>query len=45
MQTVYACEDMSRSRTGALIVFERDNRLNEALASGTQVDGLYPRSF
>jgi diadenylate cyclase len=40
MQTVYACEDMSHSRTGALIVFERDNRLNEALASGTPVDGF-----
>jgi diadenylate cyclase len=40
MQTVYACEDMSRSHTGALIVFERDNRLNEALASGTPVDGF-----
>ena len=40
MQTVYACEDMSRSRTGALIVFERTNRLNEAMASGTQVDAL-----
>ncbi len=37
-QTVYACEDMARTRTGALIVFERDNRLNEALASGTPVD-------
>ena len=40
MQTVYACEDMSRSRTGALIVFERTNRLNEAMASGTQVDAV-----
>ncbi len=40
MQTVYACEDMSKSRTGALIVFERTNRLNEAMASGTQVDAL-----
>lgn len=39
-QTVYACEDMSRSRTGALIVFERMNRLNEPLASGTQVDAI-----
>ena len=39
VETVYACEDMARSRTGALIVFERDNRLNEALASGTLVDG------
>ncbi len=38
MQTVYACEDMARARTGALIVFERDNRLNEPLASGTPVD-------
>ena len=32
-QTVYACEDMSKSRTGALIVFERNNRLNEPMAS------------
>lgn len=38
METIYACEDMSRARTGALIVFERDNRLNEALSSGTPVD-------
>ena len=38
METIYACEDMARSRTGALIVFERDNRLNEALSSGTPVD-------
>lgn len=38
MQTVYACEDMARARTGALIVFERDNRLNEPLSSGTPVD-------
>ena len=40
VETVYACEDMSRSRTGALIVFERDNRLNEALNSGTPVDAF-----
>ena len=39
-QTVYACEDMSKSRTGALIVFERTNRLNDAMASGTQIDAL-----
>lgn len=38
MQTVYACEDMARSRTGALIVFERDNRLNDVGSSGTFVD-------
>jgi len=37
-ETVYACEDMARTRTGALIVFERDNRLNEPLSSGTPVD-------
>jgi len=40
MQTVYACEDMSKSRTGALIVFERDNRLHEAMSSGTLVDAF-----
>lgn len=38
MQTVFACEAMSRSRTGALIVFERDNRLGEAINSGTMLD-------
>ena len=38
MQTVFACEAMSRSRTGALIVFERDNRLGEAINSGTILD-------
>ena len=38
MQTVYACEDMARSHTGALIVFERDNRLNEPRSSGTFLD-------
>jgi len=38
MQTVYACEDMSRSRTGALIVFERDNRLNDVVNTGTLID-------
>ena len=38
MQTIYACEDMAKSRTGALIVFERDNRLNEAMSSGTMLD-------
>ena len=39
MQTVYACEDMSRARTGALIVFERNNRLNGIVMDpGTEVD-------
>ncbi|MCD8007863.1 MAG: diadenylate cyclase CdaA, partial [Clostridiales bacterium] len=40
MQTVYACEDMSKSRTGALIVFERYNRLDEQLSSGTALDAV-----
>ena len=34
-QTVLACADMSRSRTGALIVFERDNQLGEPISTGT----------
>lgn len=38
MQTVFACEAMARSHTGALIVFERDNRLAEAINSGTILD-------
>ncbi|MCD7749799.1 MAG: diadenylate cyclase CdaA [Oscillospiraceae bacterium] len=40
MQTVYACEDMAKSRTGALIVFERYNRLDEQLSSGTAMDAI-----
>ena len=36
--TVEACGDMSKSRTGALIVFERKNTLNEILRSGTKLD-------
>ena len=40
VETVNACEDMARARTGALIVFERDNRLNEPLSSGTPVDAF-----
>ncbi len=39
MQTVYACEDMSRDRTGALIVFERTNRLTGIVMDvGTEID-------
>ena len=34
-QTVMACEDMSATRTGALIVFERSNMLEEQILSGT----------
>lgn len=37
-QTVLACADMSRSRTGALIVFERDNQLADPVSTGTLVD-------
>ena len=37
-QTVLACADMSHSRTGALIVFERDNQLTEPISTGTLVD-------
>ena len=37
-QTVMACEDMSATRTGALIVFERRNILEEQILSGTVLD-------
>ena len=37
-QTVEACGDMSKSRTGALIVFERKNQMDEILRSGTKLD-------
>lgn len=37
-QTVAACGDMSKSRTGALIVFERHNQMDEILRSGTKLD-------
>lgn len=37
-QTVSACGDMSKSRTGALIVFERKNQTDEILRSGTKLD-------
>lgn len=39
-QTVQACEVMSRERVGALIVFARDNRLDEQFKTGTVIDGL-----
>lgn len=38
IQTVQACGDMSKSRTGALIVFERNIQLDEMLRSGTRLD-------
>ena len=38
-QTVAACEVMSRERVGALIVFARDNRLDEYIKTGTKIEG------
>ena len=38
-QTVRACEIMSRERVGALIVFARDNRLEEYFKTGTMIEG------
>lgn len=38
-QTVAACEIMSRERVGALIVFARDNRLDEYIKTGTKIEG------
>ena len=37
-QTVEACMDLSASKTGALIIFERTNKLAEQIRSGTVVD-------
>lgn len=37
-QTVVACTEMSRTRTGVLIVFERKNRLDEMVRTGTTLD-------
>ena len=38
-QTVRACEVMSKERVGALIVFARDNRLDEFFKTGTMIEG------
>ena len=38
-QTVLACEVMSRDRIGALIVFAREQRLEEYFKTGTVIDG------
>ena len=38
-QTVMACENMSRERVGALIVFAREARLEEYFKTGTLIDG------
>lgn len=37
-QVVSACETMSHQKVGALIVFARDNRLEEYFKSGTRID-------
>ena len=38
-QTVMACEVMSRQKIGALIVFARENPLDEYFKTGTLIDG------
>ena len=38
-QAVMACETMSRERVGALIVFEREIRLDDYAKTGTIIDG------
>lgn len=37
-QTVIACDEMSKSKTGALIIFERSIKLNEIIETGTILD-------
>lgn len=37
-QTVLACTNMSESRTGALIIFERNIRLNDIMSTGTIIN-------
>ena len=37
-QTVLACSDMSASRTGALIIFERNVNLNNIMSTGTIIN-------
>ena len=37
-QTVLACSDMSASRTGALIIFERSVNLNNIMSTGTIIN-------
>ncbi len=38
-QAMMACEIMSRERVGALMVFAREQRLEEYFKTGTQIDG------
>ena len=39
-QTVKAYASLSESKTGALMVFERDNMLNDAIRTGTALDKI-----
>jgi diadenylate cyclase len=38
-QTVMACEQLSREKIGALMVFSRDNPMDEYIKTGTMIDG------
>ena len=40
VQTVAACEVMSRERIGALIVFAREARLDDYFKTGTEINGM-----
>ncbi len=37
-EAVLACQEMSKERVGALIVFERENSLEQVVTTGTKVD-------
>lgn len=39
-QSVMACETLSREKVGALIVFSREQRLDEYFKTGTQLDAM-----
>lgn len=39
-QTVMACEQLSREKVGALIVFARDNPMDEYVKTGTMIDAV-----
>jgi len=38
VQTVLACSDMSRSKTGALIIFEREIKIDDPIKTGTIIN-------
>ncbi len=41
LQTVEACIDLPLTKTGALIIFERDTALNDEVKSGSVIDAAY----